>query len=62
VLYTDDAYGRGVYESFLTNVAGIDVSIQNDELDRVIRCNDDGTHNSFTKDDVDTLLTYFVEE
>jgi hypothetical protein len=62
VLYTNDAYGLGVYESFLTNVAGIDVTIENVEADRIIRCNNDGTHNEFTKDDVEELLTNFVED
>ena len=29
VIYTDDSYGRGVYDSFLTNVVGFDVVIEN---------------------------------
>lgn len=60
VIYTDDSYGVGVYESFLTNVVGFDVVIDNPESDRKIRCNPDGTFNSYTKDDVEERLTELV--
>jgi ABC-type branched-subunit amino acid transport system substrate-binding protein len=57
VIYTNDDYGYGVYQSFLTNVEGLDVTIENDEEDRVIRANPDGTFSEDTEDDVDEVLT-----
>lgn len=60
VLYTNDDYGLGVHQSFLTNVEGLDVVIENDPEDQIIRSNSDGTFNKYTKDDVEEQLTNIV--
>lgn len=60
MLYTDDVYGQGVYQSFLTNIEDKEIEIENDEEDRVIGCNDDGTFNGSTEDDVEEKLTEVV--
>lgn len=36
VVYTDDDYGKGIYNSFLTNVQTLDINIANTELLRIV--------------------------
>lgn len=63
VIYTDNAYGNGIYESFLTNVEGLDIEVANDEEKRKISAGEEMTDiPSDTEDDIDEVLTEIVRE
>ena len=64
VIYTDDEFGLGVYESFLANIGTLEVEIANPENERVISFGLDDDNEEITektKDSVEEILSKFVE-
>lgn len=60
VLYTDDEFGKGIYDSFLTNVETLEITIMNDKLDRIIKSDDSIFLSQEVKDDVEEKVTNLV--
>jgi ABC-type branched-subunit amino acid transport system substrate-binding protein len=65
VIYTNDEFGKGVYESFLANIGTLEVTITNSEDKRgmYFGLNEDGeTIDSKTKDAVEEALSEIVRK
>jgi ABC-type branched-subunit amino acid transport system substrate-binding protein len=61
VIYTDNDYGQSIYESFATNVVGLEIDIENDEKYRKIRAENESSELSDeTKDDIEDALNEIV--
>ena len=62
VIYTSDDYGLGIYESFLTNVQTLDITLANTEAKRIITPADlDGTMSAQCLADIKATLDDLVE-
>jgi ABC-type branched-subunit amino acid transport system substrate-binding protein len=63
VIYTDNSYGNGIYSSFVSNVEGLEISIENKEKYRAIRAEDEVSEvSSTTEDDIDEALDEIVRQ
>lgn len=62
VIYTDDVLGRGIYESFLSNVQTLEIIIDNDPDKRSIYPDINGKITSNTEEDIDEALSEIVRK
>lgn len=62
VIYTTDILGTGIYESFISNVLTLEITIVNEDTKRAIGAESDGSPNSDTESDIDRALSEIVRK